>query len=182
MTIQVRDTAIRDVKLIEPRVFGDTRGAFYASFDEQEFERKVARGHRFVQDSHLVSTRGVLSGLHYQIHHPQGKLARVVSGEVFQVAVDLRRWSPSFGRWVGARLSAVNRQQMWIPPGFAQGFAVLSDCAEFLYKTTDFPYPEHQRTLLWNDLDIAIEWELHGAPVVAAADAAGVAFAAAEVY
>jgi dTDP-4-dehydrorhamnose 3,5-epimerase len=143
MTITVKPTAIHDVKLIEPKIFGDARGAFFESFNQNEFEEKVARGFRFVQDNHSVSARHVLRGLHYQIQHPQGKLVRVVVGEVFDVAVDLRRWSPTFGRWVGERLSAANGRQLWIPPGFAHGFVVLSDVAEFLYKATDFWFPEH---------------------------------------
>jgi dTDP-4-dehydrorhamnose 3,5-epimerase len=182
MTIQVQHTAIPDVKVIEPRVFGDARGAFFETFNQTEFEDKVARGYTFVQDNHSVSANNVLRGLHYQIQHPQGKLVRVVAGEVFDVAVDLRRWSPTFGRWVGVRLSAVNRRQLWIPPGFAHGFVVLSDVAEFLYKTTALWHPEHERTLLWNDPDIAIEWEFSGQPLVSPKDAAGVHFNAAEVF
>jgi dTDP-4-dehydrorhamnose 3,5-epimerase len=182
MTIQVQHTAIPDVKVIEPRVFGDARGAFFETFNQTEFEDKVARGYTFVQDNHSVSANNVLRGLHYQIQHPQGKLVRVVAGEVFDVAVDLRRWSPTFGRWVGVRLSAVNRRQLWIPPGFAHGFVVLSDVAEFLYKTTALWHPEHERTLLWNDPDIAIEWEFSGHPLVSPKDAAGVHFNAAEVF
>ncbi|TDY17042.1 dTDP-4-dehydrorhamnose 3,5-epimerase [Paraburkholderia sp. BL6665CI2N2] len=182
MTINVKHTAIHDVKLIEPKAFGDARGAFFESFNQNEFEDKVARGFHFVQDYHSIWTRRVLRGLHYQIQRPQGKLVRVVAGEVFDVAVDLRRWSPTFGRWVGARLSAANRHQLWIPPGFAHGFVVLSDVAEFLCKTTDFWFPEHERTLLWNDPDIGIEWDIDGMPLVAANDAEGVNFNSAEVY
>jgi len=182
MTITVIDTAIHDVKIIEPKVFVDARGAFFESFNQSEFEDKVARGFQFVQDNHSVSTRNVLRGLHYQIKHPQGKLVRVVAGEVLDVAVDLRRWSPTFGRWVGVRLSAQNRHQLWIPPGFAHGFVVLSDVAEFLYKTTDFWYSEHERTLLWNDPDIDVDWRLNGEPIIAAKDAAGVSFGTAEVF
>lgn len=182
MTITVIDTAIHDVKIIEPKVFADARGAFFESFNQSEFEDKVARGFQFVQDNHSVSTRNVLRGLHYQIQHPQGKLVRVVAGEVLDVAVDLRRWSPTFGRWVGVHLSAQNRHQLWIPPGFAHGFVVLSDVAEFLYKTTDFWYSEHERTLLWNDPDIDVDWRLSSEPIIAAKDAAGVSFGAAEVF
>ncbi|MFM0113462.1 dTDP-4-dehydrorhamnose 3,5-epimerase [Paraburkholderia nemoris] len=182
MTINVKHTAIHDVKLIEPKIFGDTRGAFFESFNQNEFEEKVARGYRFVQDNHSVSTRHVLRGLHYQIERPQGKLVRVVVGEVFDVAVDLRRWSTTFGRWVGVRLSAANCQQLWIPPGFAHGFVVLSDVAEFLYKATDFWFPEHERTLLWDDPDIGIDWGIDGLPLIAAKDAAGASFSSAEIY
>ncbi|MFM0171795.1 dTDP-4-dehydrorhamnose 3,5-epimerase [Paraburkholderia sediminicola] len=182
MTIQVRHTAIPDVKLIEPHVFGDSRGAFLETFNQAEFEEKVARGYTFVQDNHSISAQGVLRGLHYQIQHPQGKLVRVVVGEVFDVAVDLRRWSSTFGRWVGVRLSASNRRQLWIPPGFAHGFVVLSDVAEFLYKATAFWHPEHERTLRWDDPDIAVEWELNGVPFVSSKDAAGSRFNEAEVY
>ncbi|SIO72192.1 dTDP-4-dehydrorhamnose 3,5-epimerase [Burkholderia sp. GAS332] len=182
MTINVNHTAIHDVKLIEPKIFSDARGAFFESFNQNEFEEKVARGFRFVQDNHSVSTRHVLRGLHYQIQRPQGKLVRVVVGEVFDVAVDLRRWSPTFGRWVGVRLSAANGHQLWIPPGFAHGFVVLSDVAEFLYKATDFWFPEHERTLLWNDPDIGIDWDLDGLPLIAAKDGAGASFSSAEIY
>lgn len=182
MTIHVKHTAIPDVKLIEPKVFGDARGAFFESFNQNEFEEKVARGVRFVQDNHSVSTRHVLRGLHYQIQRPQGKLLRVVVGEVFDVAVDLRRWSPTFGRWVGARLSSANNHQLWIPPGFAHGFVVLSDVAEVLYKATDFWVPEHERTLLWNDPDIGIDWGIDVMPLIAAKDAAGASFNSAEIY
>jgi dTDP-4-dehydrorhamnose 3,5-epimerase len=182
MTIKVRHTSIYDVKLIEPQVLGDTRGAFFESFNQREFEEKVARGVTFVQDNHSISTRHVLRGLHYQIKCPQGKLVRVVAGEVFDVAVDLRRWSPTFGRWVGVRLSAANCHQLWIPPGFAHGMVVLSDVAEFLYKTTEFWFPQYERTLLWNDPDIGIEWGLDSMPIVSARDALGDNFEVAEVF
>jgi len=182
MTINVIDTAIHDVKIVEPKVFADARGVFFESFNQQAFEDKVARGFRFVQDNHSVSTRNVLRGLHYQIQRPQGKLVRVAAGEVFDVAVDLRRWSPTFGRWAGVRLSAENRRQLWIPPGFAHGFVVLSDVAEFLYKTTDFWHSEHERTLRWDDPDIGIDWPVAGEPIIAAKDAAGVDFGVAEVF
>ena len=182
MTINVKHTTIHDVKLIEPKIFSDARGAFFESFNQNEFEEKVARGFRFVQDNHSVSTRHVLRGLHYQIQRPQGKLVRVVVGEVFDVAVDLRRWSPTFGRWVGVRLSAANGHQLWIPPGFAHGFVVLSDVAEFLYKATDFWFPEHERTLLWDDPDIGIDWGIDGLPLIAAKDSAGASFSSAEIY
>lgn len=182
MTINVKHTAVHDVKLIEPKISGDARGAFFESFNQNEFEEKVARGFRFVQDSHSVSTRNVLRGLHYQIERPQGKLVRVVAGEVFDVAVDLRRWSPTFGRWVGVPLSATNGHQLWIPPGFAHGFVVLSDVAELLYKATDFWFPEHERTLLWNDPDLGIDWSVDGVPLTTGKDAAGASFSSAQVY
>jgi dTDP-4-dehydrorhamnose 3,5-epimerase len=182
MAFNVRHTSIYDVKIIEPRVLGDARGAFFESFNQMEFAEKVARGVTFVQDNHSISTRHVLRGMHYQIQRPQGKLVRVVAGEVFDVAVDLRRWSPTFGHWVGTRLSAANRHQLWIPPGFAHGFLVLSDVAEFLYKATDFWSPQYERTLLWNDPNIGIEWGLQDIPIIAPKDAAGVNFDEAEVF
>jgi dTDP-4-dehydrorhamnose 3,5-epimerase len=169
------------VLLIEPRVFSDERGFFFESWNQRTF---VAQGidAAFVQDNHSRSLRDVLRGLHYQIEHAQGKLVRVCEGEVFDVAVDIRRSSPSFGRWVGINLSAENRRMLWIPPGFAHGFLVLSEAAEFLYKTTDYWYPEHERTLLWNDPALAIDWPLSGAPRLAPKDAAGRPVAAADLY
>ena len=156
MPCTVTPTAISDVLMLEPQVFGDERGFFMEAFNARDFARVTGLEVSFVQDNHSKSAHGVLRGLHYQIAHPQGKLVRVTQGEVFDVAVDLRRASPHFGRWVGERLSAENHRQMWIPPGFAHGFLVLSECAEFLYKTTDYWYPEHERSLLWNDPDLAI--------------------------
>lgn len=182
MSIHVKHTTIRDVKVIEPRIFGDLRGAFFDSFDQSEFEEKVTRGYSFVQEYHTVSTRNVLCGLHYQIQRPQGKLIRTVAGEVFAVAVDLRRWSPTFGHWTSARLSTSNCHQLWIPPGFAHGFLVLSDLAEVLVKATERRSAEHERTLQWDDPDIDIAWNLNERPITAAADAKGVSFSMAEVY
>ncbi|ANB77485.1 dTDP-4-dehydrorhamnose 3,5-epimerase [Paraburkholderia phytofirmans OLGA172] len=182
MTIKVQHTQIRDVKLIEPHIISDARGAFFESFDQSEFEEKVTRGYTFTQEYHTVSARHVLCGLHYQIQRPQGKLIRVVSGEVLDVAVDLRRWSITFGRWVSAQLSAANCHQLWIPPGFAHGFLVLSEVAEVLCKATERRSPEHERTLRWDDPDVNIAWNLDGGSIPAAGDADGVSFSMAEVY
>jgi dTDP-4-dehydrorhamnose 3,5-epimerase len=175
-------TAIPDVLAIEPKVFGDARGFFFESWNLRDFDAIAGREVRFVQDNHSGSARGVLRGLHYQVRQPQGKLVRVVAGEVFDVAVDLRRSSPTFGRWVGERLSAQNHRMLWVPPGFAHGFLVLSDWAEFLYKTTDYWAPEHERTLLWNDPSLGIAWPLEGEPVLKPRDAAGARLAEAETY
>lgn len=171
--MNVIDTAIPDVKIIEPKVFGDDRGFFFESFNKQRFEEAIGRKVEFVQDNHSRSGRGVLRGLHYQIQHPQGKLVRVAVGEVFDVAVDLRKSSPTFGQWVGVTLSAENKRQLWVPEGFAHGFVVTSDVAEFLYKTTDYWYPEHERCVVWNDPELDIPWRLNGAPMLAVKDAAG---------
>ena len=176
MPYTVTPTAIADVLMLDPQVFGDARGFFMESFNARDFARATGLQVSFVQDNHSKSSRGVLRGLHYQIAHPQGKLVRVTQGEVLDVAVDLRRNSPTLGRWVGERLSADNKRQMWIPPGFAHGFLVLSDSAEFLYKTTDYWYPEHERCLLWNDPAIGIQWPLQGQPLLAARDAAAPGF------
>jgi dTDP-4-dehydrorhamnose 3,5-epimerase len=175
-------TAIAEVLVIEPAVFGDARGAFFESWNRRAFSKLAGRDVDFVQDNHSVSARGVLRGLHYQLRQPQGKLVRVVAGEVFDVVVDLRRSSPTFGRWVGETLSAQNRRMMWVPEGFAHGFLVLSDLAEFLYKTTDYYAPEHERTLLWNDPAIGVTWPLDGAPVLKPKDAAGTPLASAETF
>jgi dTDP-4-dehydrorhamnose 3,5-epimerase len=176
-------TAIPDVLVIEPTVFGDARGFFFESWNRRAFAKLVGRDVDFVQDNHSASGRGVLRGLHYQLRQAQGKLVRVVAGEVFDVAVDLRRSSPTFGRWVGERLSAANHRMMWIPPGFAHGFLVLSESAEFLYKTTDYYAPEHERTLLWNDPAVGVEWPLAGAtPLLKPKDAAGTPLAQAETF
>ena len=175
-------TAIPDVLVIEPAVFGDARGFFFESWNRRAFGELLGRDVAFVQDNHSASAQGVLRGLHYQVRQPQGKLVRVVSGEVFDVAVDLRRSSPNFGRWVGERLSAANRRMLWVPPGFAHGFLVLSDGAEFLYKTSDDYAPEHERTLLWNDPALGIAWPLRGEPVLKPRDAAGARLAEAETY
>jgi len=177
----VTPTALADVLLIEPRVYGDARGFFFESWNRRTLaERGLSAD--FVQDNHSRSGRNVLRGLHYQIRNPQGKLVRVVSGEVWDVAVDLRRRSATFGRWVGLYLSAENKRMLWIPPGFAHGFLVTSDHAEFLYKTTDYWYPEHERTLLWNDPALAIDWPLEGEAVLADKDARGTPLARSETY
>jgi dTDP-4-dehydrorhamnose 3,5-epimerase len=179
--MQVTPLALPEVLLIEPRVFGDDRGFFYESYNQRAFA-DAGIGAQFVQDNHSRSRRNVLRGLHYQVAHAQGKLVRATVGEVFDVAVDLRRSSSNFGRAVAVTLSADNKRMLWIPPGFAHGFLVLSDVAEFLYKTTDFWHPEHERTLLWNDPALRIDWPLDGAPTLAAKDAAGVPLAAAQTY
>ena len=173
MAIQVTATALPEVKLIEPQVFGDARGFFLESFNAREFAEKVQAGVEFVQDNHSRSAKGVLRGLHYQIENAQGKLVRVVEGEVFDVAVDIRRRSPNFGKWEGVVLSADNHRQLWIPPGFAHGFVVLSESAQFLYKTTDYWYPQHERSIVWNDPEIGIVWPIDFEPLIAAKDAAG---------
>ncbi len=181
--MQVRPTAIPDVVLVEPRVFGDARGFFFESFNRRALERALGRAVEFVQDNHSLSARHVLRGIHYQLPHPQAKLVRVVRGEVFDVAVDLRRGSPTFGRWVGEVLSADDRKQVWIPEGFGHGFLVLSDEAEFLYKTTDYWHPEHERCIRWDDPDLAIAWPLAGmTPAVSAKDAAGRPFRDAPLF
>jgi dTDP-4-dehydrorhamnose 3,5-epimerase len=181
--MQVRPTGIPDVLVVEPKVFGDARGFFYESFNRRALEAAVGRPLEFVQDNHSKSARGVLRGLHYQLPKPQGKLVRVVRGEVFDVAVDLRRGSPTFRRWVGETLSAENKRQLWIPEGFAHGFLVLSDEAEFLYKTTDYWHPEHERCVRWDDPELAIDWPLGGvAPIVSAKDAKGSSLADASLF
>ena len=182
MAITVTATALPEVKIVEPKVFGDARGYFYESFNGREFAALVEADVEFVQDNHSRSVKGVLRGLHYQIEHAQGKLVRVVEGEVFDVAVDIRRSSPNFGKWAGVTLSADNHRQLWVPPGFAHGFVVLSESAQFLYKTTDYWFPEHERSLLWNDPEIGIDWPLEGEPVLAAKDAAGKRLAEAECF
>ena len=179
--MQITPTALPDVLLVEPKVFGDERGFFFESWNRRAFAAAGIDA-EFVQDNHSRSGRGVLRGLHYQIEHAQGKLVRVTEGEVFDVAVDLRRSSPSFGRSVGVVLSAANRRMLWIPPGFAHGFVVVSESAEFLYKATDYWYPQHERTLLWSDPALRIDWPLAGAPTLAAKDAAGRLLADADVY
>ena len=179
--MKVIPTRLPDVLLLEPRVFGDARGFFYESWNEREFERAGIRA-RFVQDNHSRSGRGVLRGLHYQIRQPQGKLIRVVAGEIFDVAVDIRRSSPRFGRWEGIRVSAESHKLLWVPIGFAHGFCVLSEFAEVLYKTTDFYAPEHERCILWNDPELHIDWPLSGAPTLSAKDAAGARLLDAEVF
>jgi len=176
-------TAIADVLVIEPAVFGDARGFFFESWNRRAFAKLLGREVDFVQDNHSASARGVLRGLHYQVKQAQGKLVRVASGEVFDVVVDLRRSSPTFGRWVGERLSAENHRMLWVPPGFAHGFLVLSESADFLYKTTDYYAPEHDRTLLWNDPAVGVEWPLEGiVPVLKPRDVAGTPLAQAETF
>ena len=179
--MNVVPTAIPEVRILEPRVFGDARGFFLESWNARAFAIAGIRA-EFVQDNHSRSAKNVLRGLHYQIRQPQGKLIRVIAGEVFDVAVDLRRSSPTFKRWVGLALSAENKRMAWIPAGFAHGYLVLSDFAEVLYKATDYYAPEHERSIAWNDPDLAIEWPLTGAPVLSAKDAAGARFRDAEVY
>jgi len=179
--MNVTPLAIPEVLLLEPRVFADARGSFFESFNQKKFESAVGRSVQFVQDNHSHSVRHVLRGLHYQIRQPQGKLVRVAQGEVFDVAVDLRRQSPTFGQWVGATLSGENRNQLWIPEGFAHGFLALSETADFLYKTTDYYAPEFERTIIWNDRDLAVNWP--GAePVLSAKDAQGLSLHQAEVF
>lgn len=178
----VTATAIPEVLLLEPAVFGDERGFFFESFNQKKWQEETGLDTLFVQDNHSRSVRGVLRGLHYQIRQSQGKLVRVVVGEVFDVAVDLRRSSPTFGRWVGEYLSAGNKKQLWVPEGFGHGFVVLSEEAEFLYRTTDYYAPEHERCIIWNDPEIGIEWQIDFTPVVSKKDAEGVLFRDAEVY
>jgi dTDP-4-dehydrorhamnose 3,5-epimerase len=171
--MKVIQTAIPDLLILEPKVFGDTRGFFMESFNARSFQEATGLNVDFVQDNHSRSAKGVLRGLHYQIQQAQGKLVRVVRGSVFDVAVDLRKASPSFGQWIGVALSEENNRQFWIPPGFAHGFLVTSESADFLYKTTDYYAPEHERSLAWNDPDVGVEWPLDGEPLLSAKDLAG---------
>lgn len=181
--MKVTPTAIPDVLVFEPRVFGDARGFFFESFNQKAFDDSVGVHVGFVQDNHSRSAKGVLRGLHYQIQQPQGKLVRVASGAVFDVAVDIRRSSPTFGQWVGVELSAENQRQLWVPPGFAHGFMVLSVFADFLYKTTDYYAPAHERAIVWDDPALAIVWPSIGmAPQLSAKDAAGASFSVASVF
>ncbi len=180
--MQVLETNLPGLLVIEPKVFGDARGFFFESFNQKRFEEATGVHQAFVQDNHSRSARNVLRGLHYQIRQPQGKLVRVVAGEVFDVAVDIRRSSPKFGKWYGMHLSAENKKMLWIPPGFAHGFVVLSEYAEFLYKTTDYWAPEHERCIIWNDPELNIDWHLHGEPLLSAKDTAGKPFREAEVF
>lgn len=172
MNMNITPTAIPDVLMLEPKVCGDVRGFFLESFNQRVFNEATGLSVQFVQDNHSRSAKGVLRGLHYQLQQPQGKLVRVVRGAVFDVAVDIRRSSPHFGRWVGIQLSEDNHRQLWIPPGFAHGFLVLSDSADFLYKTTDYYAPEHERAILWNDPAIGILWPLAVEPLLSAKDRA----------
>ena len=180
--MNVIPTEIPDVLILEPQVFGDERGFFYESYNERAFLEKAGIADRFVQDNHSRSAKQVLRGLHYQIQQPQGKLVRAVVGEIFDVAVDLRKQSQFFGQWVGVKLSAQNKQQLWVPAGFAHGFVVVSDYAEVLYKTTDFYAPAYERSLRWDDPDLAIAWALEGEPVLSAKDQAGKWLREAEVF
>jgi len=180
--MRVTPTAIAGVLLIEPKVFADERGFFFESFNERAFAQATGVAAKFVQDNHSHSVRNTLRGLHYQINQPQGKLVRAAAGEIFDVVVDLRRSSPTFGRWVGEQMSAENKKMVWIPPGLAHGFIVLSESADFLYKTTDYWAPQHERTLLWNDPDLAIAWPLAGEPILAAKDRLGKCLSEAEVF
>ena len=184
--MQTIATPLGGVLIIEPKVFGDARGFFFESFNARRFEDLTGVRTNFVQDNHSRSAKGILRGLHYQIRQPQGKLVRMIAGEVFDVAVDLRKSSPTFGKWYGHRLSAENKLQLWIPAGFAHGFVVLSESADFLYKTTDYWAPEYERCIAWNDPDLAIDWPLDVlggmTPLISGKDAQGVAFRDAEVF
>lgn len=180
--MQAIKTTIPEVVLFEPKVFGDARGFFYESFNESAFFQATGLRPKFVQDNHSKSAKHVLRGLHYQIQHPQAKLVRVVQGTVFDVAVDLRVSSPTFGQWVGEVLSEENKKMLWIPEGFAHGFLVLSDTAEFLYKTTDFYAPQHERCIIWNDPTLSIDWPIEAAPSLSSKDILGVSFEQAEKF
>lgn len=180
--MQIIKTDIPDVIIFEPKVFGDARGFFFESYNQRVFQQATGSAPVFVQDNHSRSAKNVLRGLHYQIVQPQGKLVRVTVGEVFDVAVDIRKSSPTFGQSVGAYLSAENNRQMWVPPGFAHGFVVLSEFAEFLYKTTDFYAPEYERCIVWNDLELAIAWPLKDEPLLSQKDLQGVLFKDAEYF
>ena len=180
--MQSTPLALPGLILFQPRVFGDSRGFFFESYHQRQFEQAVGREVCFVQDNHSRSARNVLRGLHYQIDRPQGKLVRVIAGEVFDVAVDIRKSSPAFGRWSGHRLSAENKHQLWIPEGFAHGFVVLSEHAELVYKTTDYWSPENERCIAWNDPTLAIDWPLPGQPLLSAKDAQGSAFTNADLF
>jgi dTDP-4-dehydrorhamnose 3,5-epimerase len=180
--VDVKATSIPEVLIIEPKIFGDDRGFFFESFNERRFADLTGMSARFVQDNHSKSAKNVLRGLHYQIRQPQGKLVRVVAGEVFDVAVDIRKSSPHFGRWVGVTLSADNKREVWVPPGFAHGFVVTSESAEVLYKTTDYWVPEYERSILWNDPAIGIDWPLDGTPILSAKDRVASLLRDAEVF
>ncbi|SPD65506.1 dTDP-4-deoxyrhamnose-3,5-epimerase [Cupriavidus taiwanensis] len=182
MSMNIGKTALPEVLILEPKVFGDDRGFFFESFNARQFEDATGLKRDFVQDNHSRSAKNVLRGLHYQIQQPQGKLVRVVAGTVFDVAVDIRRNSPNFGKWVGVELSAENKRQLWVPEGFAHGFVVLSESAEFLYKTTDYYAPQFERSLRWDDPALAIHWPIDGAPVLSKKDEDAPAFAAAELF
>jgi dTDP-4-dehydrorhamnose 3,5-epimerase len=175
-------TKIPDVVLIDPRVFGDDRGFFFESFNAKTFQDKTGIATPFVQDNHSRSAKNVLRGLHYQLQQPQGKLVRALVGTILDVAVDIRKSSPSFGQWVAYELSAENKRQLWVPPGFAHGFVVLSEIAEVAYKTTDYYAPQHERCILWNDPDLAIEWQISGVPILSAKDQAGSSLKTADLF
>jgi dTDP-4-dehydrorhamnose 3,5-epimerase len=177
MPYTVTPTAIADVLILTPKVFGDSRGFFFESFNQQDFNAATGTKHSFLQDNHSLSAQGVLRGLHFQVHRPQGKLVRVVHGAVFDVAVDIRLGSPTFGQWVGVELNADNNKQHWLPPGFAHGFLTLTEHAEFLYKTTDYYAPEHERCIAWNDPQLAIQWPLSGDPALSGKDQQGISLA-----
>jgi dTDP-4-dehydrorhamnose 3,5-epimerase len=180
--MKVIPTEIPDVLIIEPQVYGDDRGFFLESFNQKDFREKTGVNTTFVQDNHSMSLKNVLRGLHYQIPNPQGKLVRVVNGSVFDVAVDARQSSPTFGQWVGCVLSAENKRIFWVPEGFAHGFLVLSERAEFLYKTTNYYYPQYEKTILWNDADLGIDWPLDTPPILSPKDQAGQPFNSVEVF
>ena len=180
--MKVIPTEIPDVLIIEPQVYGDDRGFFLESFNQKDFREKAGVNTTFVQDNHSMSLKNVLRGLHYQIPNPQGKLVRVVSGSVFDVAVDARKSSPTFGQWVGCVLSAENKRIFWVPEGFAHGFLVLSERAEFLYKTTNYYYPQYEKTIAWNDADLGIDWPLETPPILSPKDQAGQPFKSVEVF
>ena len=180
--MNVIPTHIPDVLIIEPRIFGDDRGFFFESYNEKSFAEKTGISPKFVQDNHSLSTKNVLRGLHYQIKETQGKLVRVIAGEVLDIAVDIRRSSPTFGQWASCLLSAENKRQFWVPEGFAHGFVVLSDSAEFLYKTTNYYAPQYDRVILWNDPDLGVDWQLKGEPILSDKDKAGKRFKQADLF
>ncbi|OGU15803.1 MAG: dTDP-4-dehydrorhamnose 3,5-epimerase [Geobacteraceae bacterium GWC2_53_11] len=180
--MKIISTNIPDVLIIEPAIYGDDRGFFYESFNQKQWHEATGLNTTFVQDNHSRSSKSVLRGLHYQLQNPQGKLVRATVGEVYDVAVDMRQKSPTFGQWVGVTLSAENKRQLWVPEGFAHGFVVVSDVAEFLYKTTDYWYPEFERSIIWNDPQLAIKWPVEGEPSLAKKDAHGLSFAEAEKF
>jgi len=180
--MNVFSTELPDVCLIEPRVFGDDRGFFFESYNERIFQEKIDASVSFVQDNHSRSSQNVLRGLHYQIEQPQGKLVRALVGSIFDVVVDIRKSSPYFGQWIGYELSAENKRQLWVPAGFAHGFVVLSEMAEVAYKTTDYYAPQHERCILWNDPDLAINWQITASPILSAKDQAGVRFKSADLF
>jgi len=180
--MKIIPSSIAELVILEPTVFGDERGFFYESFNERKFREATGVDASFVQDNHSKSAKGVVRGLHYQLQQTQGKLVRVIAGAVLDIAVDIRKSSPTFGQWVGVELSGENKRQLWIPPGFAHGFVTLSDTAEFLYKTTDYYAPEFERAILWNDPAIGIDWQLDGEPQLSGKDKAGKLLAEAEVF